>query len=133
MDQRELVANTIRHIQEEMRRYPGTGYFAIFHLDDEKNYYVQFSLTDDKAVIWAEAVSNEYLEPKHALSVEKINKLEALGWKSPDEGGSPNFYREWQANTEEDISKISYIAAKTFNEIYGVSPDHSIKVEIVQD
>jgi hypothetical protein len=121
-----MIAESLRRIQEE----GGEGNFAIFTVGAQKNYYVQFQAGRGQMSLYAEAVSNEWLEPEFALSSEQIMHLQSMGWNAPDVS-SPNFYRDWEAVTDEDRLQIARGVMRTFAEVYGWMPGQPIDVELM--
>jgi cell pole-organizing protein PopZ len=82
---REIVAAL-----EELLARPGEH--LIISVAHPPNYYVQFLA--EEGALWCEAVSNQWIEPQHALGAEEMARLAELGWNAPEEnlpngGGRP--------------------------------------------
>jgi hypothetical protein len=124
-DELAQIANSLRHIQEEGEE----GNFALFIVDDQKNYYIQFTAEPGETSLHAEAVSNEYLDPEFALTPEQIARLQSMGWNAP--GTFPNFYQDREAITDEDRLQIAREVMQASIEVYGWMPGQPINVELV--
>ena len=98
----ETIAVSLKRIQNE----GGSGNFIIFTIPTKAHYYIQFAGEAGDSRLYAEAVSNNYLTPKFALSKDQMIQLQSAGWHPPsaDKG---NFYQEWQARTDEDRIAIA--------------------------
>jgi hypothetical protein len=119
------IVTALRRIQEE----GGSGNFVIFTAGAKENYYIQFAGGVGEPKLYAEAVSNECLEPALWLNEDQIARLQSMGWNPPT--GTPNFHREWQATTDSDRLVIASAVMLTFVEIYGVSPDRELDINLV--
>ena len=88
--------------------------------------YIQICFEDDGAMT-IEAVSNEFLQP--GLSPDAQNTLLELGWQLPDEDRSPNYF---QFLHKEDAAPrvIAELFAKTFRNVYGITPADTIEVSL---
>lgn len=132
-DNLDNIVGSLRRIQTEGADIPNNS--AIFTADPAKNYYIQFAAGHDNtpdphdgAYLYAEAVGNEYLERKFALSREQVMRLQALGWNLPDSSG--NYWRTYQAADDRERQWIAQDVMQTFAEVYGVPSDHGIQVEL---
>ena len=121
---REMIADALRRIQEE----GGENNFVIFTADQERNYYIQFAIGRGQTTFLAEAVSNQFLSPEHALSNEQIARLESMGW---DHQEGSNYCRYWEASSDEERSDIAQEVMRTFIEVYGISPNDPIETKLV--
>ena len=119
------IATLLQRIQEE----GGTGNFVVFIADAEANYYIQFAGEASEPELYAEAVSNEFLEPKFKLNQDQISALQALGWSAPS-SDRVNFYRDWHATNHEHRVHIAREVMRTFSEIYGIAPDQPLSVNL---
>lgn len=118
------ITETLRRIQEE----GGKGNFVILIANAEKNYYIQVIGHKDDPALFAEAVSNHFLDSMHGLDQRHINRLEELGWNSPS--SIPNFHREWNARDDQERISIANEILETFIEVYGWKPDQGIHIDI---
>lgn len=128
------ITENLRRIQTEGENISGN--VAIFIADEERNYYIQFAAGRDDmpfgraaTSLYAEAVGNEVLLPEHALDADQVSRLEALGWNPPRH--SPNFYRTWTAASDEERKVIGELVLKTFSEVYGISLEQPVVVEVM--
>jgi hypothetical protein len=119
-----MIAEALKRVQTE----GGKGNAVIFIADEQKNYYIQFAAANGQTELYAEASDNKYLSSRYALSDEQIAKLEGLGWTRKNEG---NHYRNWSANTDEERLAIGEEVMRTFIEVYGISPNGSIEIELI--
>ena len=122
----EMIADALRRIQEE----GGEPNFAVFRADEERNYYIQFVTAKGETELFAEAVSNQYLSSEHALSNEQIARLESMGWSLDDQENS-NYYRLWEASSDEERSDVAQEVMRTFTEVYCISPDAPIETKLI--
>ena len=122
------IAEFLRRLQEE----GGRGNFVIFTVDSRKGYYIQCAAGYGQARLWAEAASNEFVDPEFALSSERSARLESMGWNAPRKSSKiANFHREWEANGGEDRSRIASEIVRAMVEVYDGAPDQQIGVELV--
>jgi hypothetical protein len=108
---REVVAGL-----EDLIAQP-VGEYLIISADDERNYYTQYR-TDEKG-LWCEAVSNQWLEPEHALEPQQISRLAELGWKAPEEN-LPNWW--WAAPEDTSLEAVATLTLETLTSVYGAQP-----------
>ena len=123
-EQIALIADHIRRIQTE-----GDSIYdniAIFIADPSKNIYIQFAAGHDDTpdgrdapLLYAEAVSNEFLAPDRQLTSQKVLALKLSGWSEPRH--SPNFSRVWTAETDDDRIAIAREVVRLFREIYDIT------------
>ena len=118
-----MISNMLRRIQDEGCQ----GNFVIFIANANMNYYIQIIGQKCDTTLFAEAVSNEFLDSKHLLDARHMKKLEELGWNIP--GLTPNFHREWIAKDDQDRLEIAKGVMDTFLEVYGWKPSQGIELE----
>jgi hypothetical protein len=100
-----------------------------------RGYFVQLVVLDDGGV-HAEAVSNEWLRPKHTLDAACARRLAELGWSEPtltraeveaaEEAGkeaeppegSTNYSRNWSGRAP--FREVAELAVATLREVYGI-------------
>ena len=118
----EKIVAALRQIQDD----GGDGNFVKFMADPMKNYYIIFigELAEDN--LFAEAVSNEFLDWPHELTRAQENRLRALGWQD----GEANFSQEWSAHNDEDRQEIAHIVMQTFQDVYDIPSSHDIEITI---
>lgn len=121
------IVNSLKRIQTE----GGSGNFVVLNISTPKNYYIQFTGESGKSKLYAEAVSNNYLQPEFVLSEKQIAQLQSIGWCSPPVDG--NFYQEWQARNDEDRELIAEVVMLTFTEVYGLSANQLLDVKLTLD
>ena len=99
------------------------------------NRYVQFNVCPEKGV-FAEVVSNAYLEPAEKLTEEQVAALLALGWAAPTRApgspppasapkGSPNFFREFPSPYA--CPEISRFAVRTLTEVLRIESPYDLE------
>lgn len=132
-DNLDVIVECLRRIQTEGADIAGNA--AIFTADGARNYYIQFAAGHDNTpdahdgtYLYAEAVGNEYLDRKFALSRQQVMSLQALGWNLPD--GSGNYWRTYQAADDRERQWIAQDVMQAFAEVYGVPSGQVIKVEL---
>ncbi|MBN1284478.1 MAG: hypothetical protein JXB47_03690 [Anaerolineae bacterium] len=120
------IADGLRRIQTE----GGGGNFAIVeaYLADGRMYYIQFAGAIRSPDLYAEAVSNVYLDASLRLGNAQIARLQKLGWQPPQ--GEANFSRTWQAHTDQDREAIAREVMRAFTEVYGVPPGAAVDVHV---
>jgi len=105
------------------------------------NRFVQFNARPDEGV-FAEAVSNAYLESPEKLDEAKLAALGALGWSAPTHSpsdrspvrapnGSPNFFRHFPAPYS--CGEIAHVAVRTLLEVYRVPGPESLEYKAFDD
>lgn len=114
-----MIAEALKKVQEE----GGSGNFVIFETD---TYYIQFAAEKGESRLFGEAVSNEFLPKKHALTDEQILRLTALGWGQ--EGGQ-NFSRIWYTTTDNERTIVAQEVMRAF-EVYGVFSEAELQVNL---
>ena len=122
-----MVLAALRRIQREG---DGSNSFAIFHSDEEKNYYIQFLGQCGEPNLYGDCVSNRNLHPEFALDSDQICRLRTLGWNPPEGDNRPNFYRWWKAVNDEDLKVIARHVMRTFVEVYGFRLYQSLDVDL---
>jgi type III secretion system-like peptide-binding chaperone len=116
------LANTLRWLTEQ----GGSHNFVILEVNDEKNYYVQFSASCGGAVIQGEAVSERYvLAP---LSPAQRAGLLGLGWRRPTVRKWPNYYRFWTVLTDRERLAVADVALETLQQVYGWQQDSAARI-----
>ena len=122
------IAECLRRVQEE----GGAGSHVVFTLDSRKGYYIQCAAGYGQSLLWAEAVSNEFLEPASALGADRLVRLKSLGWTEPQEASRiANFHREWEAGGDQERSRIASEIMRAMIEVYEWVPGQPIQVELV--
>lgn len=122
------IVTSLRRIQEE-----GGNNAVIFASGANENYYIQFAGDKGEIRLYAEAVSNECLPPDFALNENQIRRLQSMGWNHPSQGGTPNFFREWQATNDQQRLTIAHEVMRAFVEVYGATPHQPLIVDLMLD
>ena len=128
-----LIADYLRRIQTE-----GDDIYdnvVIFIADPVKNIYIQFAAghgdTPDgrgKHLLYAEAVSNEFLAPDRQLTSQQILELKLAGWSEPRH--SPNFSRVWTAETDDDRMAIAREVVRLIHEVYNITAFDDLVIDL---
>jgi hypothetical protein len=118
-----MIAKALGRLQAE----GGNNNFVIFIADADRNYYIQFTGARGQGELYAEAVSNQFLEPANALTDDQMARLESLGWIR-QEGN--NYYRNWTAASDSERLAIAQEVVQTFVEVYGIGADDPIQTEL---
>lgn len=124
--------------EREWRRFAADLAPCLGDLDEDEfliisektaNYFVQFA-AQGKFGLRAEAVSNSFIDPPKALSVEDYDNMMKLGWlratnEPPTKGGppeppdgSPNFYLDIALPV--DFNALANLATQTLRDVYRV-------------
>lgn len=101
-------------------------------VEGDDNYYVQFAF--EPGEVYAEAVSNRFLDGEHRLGPADDQKLRALGWLPPvrslQNGRGqplyPNWYRSWRG-PQPPIDEIVEVTVRTMRDVFWV-PVRQIRV-----
>lgn len=80
--------------------------------------YVQ--LQRESSGLFAEAVSNTYLQGSSRLNEEDIARLGRLGWSAPTGADHPNFHRWYDLD---NVQTVARHVAQTLRDVYHVDPD----------
>ncbi len=91
---------------------------------DGASPYVQLTIEED-GFTRAEASSNNYLDPRFALTPERIAQVETMGWQppthsphdEPDEGSANYWY---DAALPADAARLSALLVGTIRDVFGV-------------
>lgn len=93
--------------------------FVIIHSDQARNYYVQCADVDSRlGELYAEAVSDQWLEPSNSLGPTGAAALRALGWTAPDKE-SPNWHRVFLLEGDESYELVADQLLETLQTVYG--------------
>lgn len=88
--------------------------------DDE--VYVQIS-SDGPDELFAEAVSNTFLEGASRLTDAEMQRLRHLGWSPPTGDDEPNWYRTFDAS---DAAATAELVLRTLRDAYGADPEADV-------
>ncbi|MHA1556130.1 MAG: TY-Chap domain-containing protein [Candidatus Heimdallarchaeota archaeon] len=99
--------------------------FLIVAPQNYSDVYVQF--TYSSAILYCEAVSNEYLPKKKQLTKTKIGLLKQWNFTF-DKNESPNFTTTFSTSNLPDL--VNQII-KIFNDVYGVFNTNQFEIELV--
>ena len=122
---REFIMRALHRMMQE-------GGNVIVIIDNEKNYYVQFSSEIKDDGLYGEAVSNNWLSGENKLDETQIAKLEAMGWMPPDHD-SGNFWRTWENVRDiRDLSPVADDVIRTFTDVYGANPYQETIIEVIE-
>jgi len=124
-DKLTLIVTSLQRLQEE----GGKNNYCIFTSDIRRNYYIQFAGAQGETRLRAEAVSNQFLESRYALTEAQMTQLQELGWRL-DSTQSPNFHREFEAQDEADRTAIAELVLRTLTEVYGLLPTQPLVVHL---
>ena len=119
------AATEILRALEEVRTNKN-GSFAILVADAAKNYYAQFSASDDPG-IYVELVGNDYLDPVNQLDNAQQDELKLKGWQGD---GSENWYRTYSDETDSDLQLIARDVLMLLHDIYGASDSIDVTLQI---
>ena len=115
---------------EDINQKGGRGNFAVFLADSDKNYYVQIAGAKNSNAYYLEAVSNKNLSQQYSLDNLKLNLLNQLGWKTPNQE-IENFYYQIEVKNNEERVKIAEFIFETLKQVYELNLSSSIKIDLV--
>jgi hypothetical protein len=101
--------------------------------DKERNYYVQCTGEHGNPCLLAEAVSNAFLEPENALNEAQMSQLKAIGWEENPYQDEGNFQLHWEAESDEQRHVLAELVVQTLIDVYGVSPEYELDIEVCLD
>lgn len=98
-------------------------------------YYVQFAMEAD-SLLWAEAVSDAFLEKGQKLGKAQKNALVKLGWRAPADGrrgrkshgessGSPNYQGRFEG--ADAFADAATLAVQTLRDVHGFKKPASLR------
>ncbi len=98
-------------------------------------YYVQFAMEAD-SLLWAEAVSDAFLEKGEKLGKARKDALVKLGWRAPGDGGrgkrsssqssgSPNYQGRFEGTDQ--FPAAAKMAVQTLRDVYGFRKPSSLR------
>jgi len=104
----------------------GPGNFMVVSSGD---VYVQFAGSPGNPKILCESISNEYLPQKSKMSKKDIETLKKLGFVL---GGDQieNFSRSYEIPTEEQARELADVAVRILRDVYGVTADGEVQIEL---
>lgn len=136
-DNLAIITEALRDIQQK----GGEDNFVIFSANEQEYYYIQFAARCGESRLYAEASSNKWIPETASLSDSQITKLADMGWIHPTnphrvkmEGfvwRSPNFFREWYCDNDDDRQRVAQEVMRTFVDVYNVSPEKPLEVTLV--
>jgi hypothetical protein len=124
----DAVVHYLRRIQTE----GGKRNAVFFTLGDHPKYWIQCASHPGSHTVCAEAADNSSLTGSAALNRKQLSQLWYLGWPRPNVR-HPGCRREWWAATEADRQMIACRVMQTFDEVYGLNPDHAQHAHLVLD
>lgn len=125
-DHLDSINQSLRRLHSEGE----AGNFVIYKVSEEKNYYIQASGEKGGDTLYVEAVSNNYLAPKFQLDQNKENQLRNLGWIRPEKSEG-NFYREMVVKSDQDRQGVADFLFKTLEQVYELSINTDLNIELV--
>ena len=119
----EIIVSSLHRIQEE----GGNGSFTVFSFDP---YFIQIMALKDEP-LYAEAVSNNFLEGDFRLNEDQMNRLETMGWLPPEELQVNYWQDNLSGNNDDERMVIARLVIQTFKEVYYLPEGEELKVEII--
>jgi len=123
MSQVESILDVLYRLQTE----GGDGNFAIFTVNEEKNYYLQVSAQAGATQLYCEAVGDAYLKPENKLNPEQYLGLIRYGWVRT--AGNYTFIEE--VHSPETRQSLADFIHKTLTTVYGLNPQAELDVELI--
>jgi hypothetical protein len=90
---------------------------AVFRPESSSPYFVQF--TTDPGVFWGEVVSDDFLEGTRRLGTHGARRLEALGWRAPDDH-IPNWFQYFHPTRKRHYRQLAEHVLATFHRGLGL-------------
>ena len=123
------IATALKRIQME----GSDKSYAIFFADKQKNYFVQVAGSSNIPLLYTEAVGNQYLESNYKLQANQMDMLNSLGWHSSSKvlkHNSPNYFRKWEASTDNMRLIVANNLLDTLVKVYGFDNSKPIGIKI---
>ncbi|KRA37899.1 MULTISPECIES: TY-Chap domain-containing protein [unclassified Nocardioides] len=109
---------TLVEIREVLDQFTSTMSVEVQRQVRDDEVYVQIS--NEGGDLFAEAVSNTYLEGASRLNETDMQRLGHLGWQAPAGADDPNWHRTYSRENTADVAEH---IARTLRDGYGVDPD----------
>jgi hypothetical protein len=126
-----VTVHTLREVKEvipstlEKMKTSGRRWVVILETSKDPTMYVQVLITAAGS-IWAECVSNEFLEEGDQLDNSQCELLPTLGWEWPGPPASPNWhFHDELLNTG---SAIAGLIDRTLWRVFGVDDEDTLRV-----
>ncbi len=114
---------------EQIQNEGGPKNFVIFTIPTYRSYYILCVGKFGSSKLYAEAVSNDLLEPEFMLNKDQLSQLRSLGWHFPQSPWNP--YQKWHIKSEENRVFIAKKIIQTFTEVYGLVAEQFINAKLV--
>ena len=91
--------------------------------------YIQFAGNVGNQRLRCEAISNQYLSDKLQVSPQAMDKLKALGFAL---SGDPieTYSRTYDLPTDDYAAGLAQLTLRILTEVYGVSPNAEVEIEL---
>ena len=121
------LTGTLPEILDRLKDDPH-GWFLEITTSEKSPKYVQVSIRD-MGTMWAECVSNEFLDEENAWSDEENELIPTLGWSWPGPPSIPNWYFcDELLNTG---SLVARILTRTLRTMFKVEPEDTVSLKVV--
>ena len=121
------LTGTLPEILDRLKDDPH-GWFLEITTSEKSPKYVQVSIRD-MGTMWAECVSNEFLDEENAWSDEDNELIPTLGWSWPGPPSIPNWYFcDELLNTG---SLVARILTRTLRTMFKVEPEDTVSLKVV--
>lgn len=124
------MIDTIISLLDRLQSEGNSDSYVIFSIQEQPDYFIQIAPEQDETppLFYAEAASNEHIEPPYQLSSEQIQKLLDIGWQAP-KPGYLNFYGYFK----DDKELIAKVILQTFVEVYQLNEQQNIEIDLLLD
>ena len=123
--QQTLIVEQLQSIQMK----GGDGNFIVFIVNPQANYYVQVAMLAEPALLYAEAVGNNFIPAQHQLTHDQHERLLILGWQPPVSRGMNYIYEELVTTAAERDQFAGFIM-QTLVDVYALHAEQEIGVEL---
>jgi hypothetical protein len=123
-DDRAIVA-ALRQLETCRRRKEYAERFVILHVNERRNYYVQFAV--DEGGLYCEVVHNRYLASENQFSGDDIATLLALGFEAPEDE-TRNLFRVFQPSCGADLEAIVALVRTIVTDFFGLPATHALQM-----
>ena len=123
-----METNQLQSIEKALRQVlteGGSGNFVIFHHGSNSDYFLQVAGGKGGSRFWIEAST------VNSLTDEQHQQLKDIGWNHPSRGGLYNYFVEKKGISADNCPEIAEFMLKTFREVYQLSDEMEIRVELV--
>lgn len=116
-DNLETITNALKRIQDG----GGAGNCVDFRIITTESHNIRFKMEAEKSRLYSTTVT---------VNNKQAARLKSIGWHSIPCNSGFRFYQKWRAKTDKDRRCIAEEVIRTFTEVYGLTPNRQLEVDI---